>query len=123
MLDIIGAGRSETNVAFIMVSSLFDAIVYTVHIIKNIEKTRKKKYQHIISITMIPVKVQLVLFTILITLIVSAPATYKVTDMLIGTPLNMPFLVMGSSPSPIGIIVHALVAGLLMYLYLLTFRV
>lgn len=72
---------------------------------------------------MIPVKVQLVLFTILITLIVSAPATYKVTDMLIGTPLNMPFLVMGSSPSPIGIIVHALVAGLLMYLYLLTFRV
>ena len=71
---------------------------------------------------MIPVKVQLVLFTILITLIVSAPATYKVTDMLIGTPLKMPFVVM-NSPSPTGILVHALVAGILMYLYLLTFRV
>lgn len=71
---------------------------------------------------MIPVKMQLVLFTILITLIVSAPATYRVTDMLIGTPLKMPFIVM-NSPSPTGIMVHALVAGLLMYFYLLTFSV
>jgi len=76
----------------------------------------------IVSDNMIPVKVQLVLFTILVTLIVSAPATYKVTDMLIGTPLKMPFVVMGS-PSTTGILVHALVAGILMYLYLLTFRV
>ena len=75
-----------------------------------------------ISYTMIPVKIQLVLFTILITLIVSAPATYRVTDMLIGTPLKKPFLYM-NSPSPTGILVHSLVAGLLMYLYLLTFRV
>jgi hypothetical protein len=42
--------------------------------------------------------------------------------MLIGTPLKMPFVVMGS-PSTTGILVHALVAGILMYLYLLTFRV
>lgn len=73
---------------------------------------------------MIPVKIQLVLFTILITLIVSAPATYQVTNMLIGQPLKIPFIAMGpAQPTPTGILVHALVAGLLMYLYLLTFRV
>lgn len=81
-----------------------------------------KKYILSISDDMLPVKVQLVLFTILITLIVSAPATYKVTDMLIGTPLKMPFVMM-NAPSTTGILVHALVAGLLMYLYLLTFNV
>jgi hypothetical protein len=42
--------------------------------------------------------------------------------MLIGTPLKMPFVVM-NAPSTTGILVHALVAGLLMYLYLLTFNV
>ena len=71
---------------------------------------------------MIPVKIQLVLFTILVTLIVSAPATYKVTDMLIGKPLKMPFVIM-EKPTATGILVHSLVAGILMYLYLLTFRV
>lgn len=70
---------------------------------------------------MIPVKMQLVLFTILITLIVSAPATYKLTDAFIGSPLKMPFLVLGM-PSPVGIFVHSLVAGLLMLAYLSTFR-
>ena len=71
---------------------------------------------------MIPVKVQLVLFTILVTLIVSAPATYKMTDTFIGSPLRIPFVV-GGAPSTTGILVHSLVAGILMYLYLLTFRV
>jgi hypothetical protein len=71
---------------------------------------------------MIPVKIQLVLFTILVTLIVSAPATYSVTDMLIGSPLRTPFVIMGK-PTAAGILVHSVVAGLLMYLYLLTFRV
>ena len=73
---------------------------------------------------MITVKVQLVLFTILVTLIVSAPATYRVTDMYIGRPLKMPFLDVGMiAPTSTGILVHALVAGLLMYLYLMTFNV
>lgn len=71
---------------------------------------------------MIPVKVQLVLFSILVTLIVSAPATYRVTNQFIGMPLKMPFLT-ADKPTSAGILVHALVAGLLMYLYLLTFRV
>jgi hypothetical protein len=71
---------------------------------------------------MIPVKMQLVLFTILITLIVSAPATYKLTNTFIGVPLKMPFVVM-ESPSPIGIFVHSIVAGLLMFAYLSTFRI
>lgn len=71
---------------------------------------------------MIPVKVQLVLFTILVTIIVSAPATYKVTNQFIGLPLKYPFVMVGQ-PTPIGILAHSLVAGILMYLYLLTFRV
>ena len=74
--------------------------------------------------TMFPVKIQLVLFTILVTIIVSAPATYDVTNMLIGKPLNMPFVtIVTKKPTSAGILVHSLVAGLLMYLYLLTFRV
>ena len=78
----------------------------------------------VVSDTMIPVKIQLVLFTILVTFIVSAPATYRVTNMLIGKPLKIPFLTTPTeAPTPVGILVHALVAGLLMYLYLLTFRV
>ena len=77
-----------------------------------------------VSDIMIPVKVQLVLFTILVTLIVSAPATYDVTNMLIGKPLNMPFVtILTKKPTSTGILVHALVAGLLMYIYLLTFKV
>ena len=73
---------------------------------------------------MIPVKVQLVLFTILVVLVVSAPATYKVTNDIIGQPLKMPFItVVTKAPTPTGLFVHALVAGLLMYLYLLTFSV
>lgn len=78
----------------------------------------------IVSNTMIPVKIQLVLFTILVTLIVSAPATYKVTNQFVGLPLKLPFIATGTvQPTSTGILAHALVAGLLMYLYLLTFRV
>jgi hypothetical protein len=73
---------------------------------------------------MIPVKIQLVLFVTLVTLIVSAPATYQVTDMFIGKPFKIPFIATGTvQPTQAGILVHALVAGLLMYLYLFTFRV
>ncbi len=71
---------------------------------------------------MIPVKLQLVLFTILVTIIISARQTYRFTNHYIGEPLKMPFLT-GEFPTSTGILVHSLVAGILMYLYLLTFRV
>jgi hypothetical protein len=71
---------------------------------------------------MLSVKLQLVLFVALITLIVGSPMTYKLTDQLIGSPLKMPFVIVGV-PTVTGQIVHAIVAGLLTYLYLLTFRV
>lgn len=72
---------------------------------------------------MLSVKMQLVLFVILITLIVSAAPTYKITDMLIGKQIKMPFVSVSGSPTPVGIFVHAVVAGLLMFAYLTTFRV
>ena len=71
---------------------------------------------------MIPVKIQLVLFVMLIFLIVGSPVTYKVTDSFIGKAFGIPFVVVGV-PSTTGLLVHALVAGLLTYLYLLTFKV
>ena len=71
---------------------------------------------------MIPVKIQLVLFVMLIFLIVGSPMTYKVTDSFIGKMLGMPFVVVGV-PTTTGLLVHALVAGLLTWAYLMTFRV
>ena len=71
---------------------------------------------------MLPVKIQLVLFVMVVFLIVGSPVTYKVTDSFIGKALNMPFVVVGA-PTVTGLLVHALVAGLLTYLYLMTFRI
>jgi len=70
---------------------------------------------------MIPVKLQLVLFSILVFLIVSSPMTYKLTTMVTS---NVGFVtIQGESPTKLGIFLHALVFGLLMYFYLLTFKV
>lgn len=71
---------------------------------------------------MLPVKIQLVLFVMVVFLIVGSPITYKVTDSFIGKTLGVPFVVMGA-PTTMGLLVHALVAGLLTYLYLMTFKV
>jgi hypothetical protein len=71
---------------------------------------------------MLPVKIQLVLFVTIVFLIVGSPVTYKVTDSFIGKALGMPFVIVGA-PTATGLLVHALVAGLLTYLYLMTFRI
>jgi hypothetical protein len=71
---------------------------------------------------MIPVKLQLVLFVMLIFLIVGSPMTYQATDVFIGKSVGMPFVHAGI-PTTIGLIAHALVAGGLTWMYLLTFRV
>ena len=71
---------------------------------------------------MLPVKIQLVLFVMVVFLIVGSPVTYKVTDSFIGKALNMPFVVVGA-PTVTGLLVHALVAGLLTYIYLMTVRI
>lgn len=71
---------------------------------------------------MLPVKIQLVLFVTIIFLVVSSPMTYKVTDSFIGKAMGMPFVMVGV-PTATGLLVHALVAGLLTYLYLMTFKV
>ena len=71
---------------------------------------------------MIPVKIQLVLFVMLIFLIVGSPVTYKMTDSFVGKALGMPFVIVGV-PTTTGLLCHSFVAGILTYLYLLTFRV
>ncbi|ABU44063.1 hypothetical protein AR158_C518R [Paramecium bursaria Chlorella virus AR158] len=72
---------------------------------------------------MLSVKTQLVLFTILTFIIVGSPAMYKLTNDLIGKKLNMPFITMLGVPTSTGLFVHALVFGLLTYVYLKTFSV
>ena len=70
---------------------------------------------------MLSVKLQLVLFSVLVFLIVSNPMTYKLTTMVTS---NIGFVtIQGEAPTKMGIFLHALVFGLLMYGYLLTFKV
>jgi hypothetical protein len=71
---------------------------------------------------MIPVKLQLVLFVMLVFLIVGSPITYKTTDSFIGKALGVPFVVVGT-PTTYGLLVHSLVAGLLTWVYLTTFKI
>ena len=71
---------------------------------------------------MLPVKIQLVLFVMVVFLIIGSPITYNVTDSFIGKTLGVPFVVMGA-PTTMGLLVHALVAGLLTFAYLQTFRI
>ena len=66
-------------------------------------------------------KWQLVLFTVLITFIVNLPSTYNLTNRVIATPLKLQFVnIVG--PTPLGVFVHSLVAGLLMIAYLAAFQ-
>jgi hypothetical protein len=69
---------------------------------------------------MIPAKLQLVLFSILVFLIVSNPMTYKITNMV--TSRNGLVLITGDAPTRWGILVHAIVFGLILYAYLQTFQ-
>lgn len=70
---------------------------------------------------MIPIKLQLVLFVILVFMIVSSPMTYGITNKFIGMPLG--FSLYSGEPTRLGIFIHAIVAGLLTWLYLQTFKV
>ena len=67
-------------------------------------------------------KLQLTLFSILVFLVVSSLRLYSLTDLYIARPLGLVFLDKDGYPTTVGMIVHALVAGLLTNLYLMTFR-
>ena len=69
---------------------------------------------------MIPAKLQLVLFAVLVFLIVSNPMTYKLTNMV--TSRNGLVLITGDAPTRWGIFLHSLVFGLILYAYLQTFQ-
>lgn len=69
---------------------------------------------------MIPAKLQLVLFSVLMFLIVANPMTYKLTNLV--TSRNGLVLINGEAPTRWGIFVHALVFGMILYAYLQTFQ-
>jgi len=64
-----------------------------------------------------------VLFTVLTFIIIGSPAMYKLTNDLIGKKINVPYTTMLGVPTSAGLFVHAIVFGLLTYLYLSTFTV
>lgn len=66
-------------------------------------------------------KLQLTLFSILVFLVIGSNRAYDMTDEYIAVPLGLEFLG-PEGPSPTGLFVHALVAGLLTNLYLMTFK-
>lgn len=67
-------------------------------------------------------KLQLTLFSILVFLVVSSPQLYNLTDAYIARPLGLTFQDADGLATTPGMIVHALVAGLLVNLYLMTFK-
>jgi hypothetical protein len=67
-------------------------------------------------------KLQLTLFSILVFLVVSSQRLYALTNKYIARPLGLAFLDKAGYQTPVGMIVHALVAGLLTNLYLMTFK-
>ncbi|AGE59793.1 hypothetical protein ATCVTN60342_533L [Acanthocystis turfacea Chlorella virus TN603.4.2] len=70
---------------------------------------------------MIPAKLQLVLFASLVFMIVSNPMTYKLTNIV--TSRNGLVLIHGDAPTRWGIFLHAIVFGLILYTYLMTFQI
>lgn len=67
-------------------------------------------------------KLQLTLFSILVFLVVSSLRVYDLTNVYIAIPLGLEFQDVDGYPTNLGMIVHALVAGLLTNLYLMTFK-
>lgn len=67
-------------------------------------------------------KLQLTLMTMLIFMIISSMPMYNKTNAYIAQPLNLEFMDDYGYPTRIGLIVHSIVAGLLMNLYLMTFK-
>jgi hypothetical protein len=58
------------------------------------------------------------LFATLAFMVVGSPVVYKFTDAKIGAPLKMPFVTTSGMPTRAGLIVHAIVLGLILYAYL-----
>lgn len=67
-------------------------------------------------------KLQLTLFSILVFLVVGSPQLYDLTDAYIARPLGLEFMNDYGRVTNPGLIVHALVTGLLINLYLMTFK-
>lgn len=67
-------------------------------------------------------RVQLTLFAILVFMVIGAPATYDLTDAYLAAPLGLDYSDGQGTPTKLGVFVHAMVAGLLTWLYVSTFK-
>ena len=72
---------------------------------------------------MLSVKMQLVLFSILAFIVIGSPSVYHLTDKFVGQKIGFPYVTPFGAPTPAGLLVHSLVFGLAVWLYLRTFRV
>jgi hypothetical protein len=70
------------------------------------------------SLTLNSPLVAIPLFASLAFLIVGSPVVFKFTDSKIGDPLKWDFATPAGVPTRTGLIVHALVLGILMYVFL-----
>jgi hypothetical protein len=71
---------------------------------------------------MFSTRIQLSLFALLVFVIIGAPATYDMTDDLIARHLKLDFSDGDGAPTRLGLVVHGLVAGLLTFAYVTTFK-
>jgi hypothetical protein len=70
------------------------------------------------SLTLSSPLVAIPLFTALAFLIVGSPVVYKFTDSKIATPLKWDFATPAGVPTRSGLIIHAIVLGILTYVFL-----
>lgn len=113
-----GGGNLPMGVEFMSAISPLPLINPSGHNIAH-RLTRSKKKSDVY--VMYP-KLQLTLFSILVFLVVSSFRLYDLTDTFIAKPLGLEFQDKDGYPTNVGMIVHALVAGLLTNLYLMTFK-
>ena len=71
---------------------------------------------------MLSPRTQIALFAALVFVIIGSPAMYKLTNNLIGARVGLPYLDVQGVPTRVGLLVHAVVAALLTWVYLRTFR-
>ncbi len=67
-------------------------------------------------------RIQIALFSALIFLIIGSSTMYGLTDRFIAGLVGLDFTDARGVPTRLGLLVHAIVTGLLMTLYLYTFR-
>ena len=66
-------------------------------------------------------RIQVTLFSALVFIIISSFGVYNITNKYLARPLGFKFVNEDGFPTRLGVAVHTIVAGSLMYAYLVTF--